>query len=347
MSPQYLFFFFFFFFFNDTATTEIYTLSLHDALPIYSRDDLLDDRVLHFDGHRRACQKRAQLRGFRVHCAKSAELFGGRLRGALFERNVGQSVRVLKARRSQFCLPSRLCTRLLMSDSCAFGVSSWTRSDCAPSTASCAARALSSSRPARSAASISAFAAAAIFSASVCVAARMRATSAADSRAATARSSAISFWMLASLFSASRSCASAAALALPALVIAELIASARRRKNPGAFFQHNQRSTLATMAKLIQLKISLAVCAVALPPCSAARAVATAKKDTKRMLERAKTPRFRLIEPLWRERPGPDGAGLAGLEECGARFRRKAAPPSLPPRGEQPQVPRQYALSRH
>src|SRR3712207_8763540 len=25
-----------FFFFNDTATTEIYTLSLHDALPIYS-----------------------------------------------------------------------------------------------------------------------------------------------------------------------------------------------------------------------------------------------------------------------------------------------------------------------
>src|SRR3712207_7734482 len=25
----------YFFFFNDTATTEIYTLSLHDALPIY------------------------------------------------------------------------------------------------------------------------------------------------------------------------------------------------------------------------------------------------------------------------------------------------------------------------
>src|SRR5689334_25226594 len=28
------FFIFLFFFFNDTATTEIYTLSLHDALPI-------------------------------------------------------------------------------------------------------------------------------------------------------------------------------------------------------------------------------------------------------------------------------------------------------------------------
>src|SRR6266571_9351137 len=31
-----MFFFFFFFFFNDTATTEIYTLSLHDALPTSS-----------------------------------------------------------------------------------------------------------------------------------------------------------------------------------------------------------------------------------------------------------------------------------------------------------------------
>src|SRR2546425_12898168 len=28
--------FFVFFFFNDTATTEIYTLSLHDALPIFA-----------------------------------------------------------------------------------------------------------------------------------------------------------------------------------------------------------------------------------------------------------------------------------------------------------------------
>src|SRR3712207_9485996 len=28
--------FFVFFFFNDTATTEIYTLSLHDALPIWA-----------------------------------------------------------------------------------------------------------------------------------------------------------------------------------------------------------------------------------------------------------------------------------------------------------------------
>src|SRR5258708_31993156 len=36
-----------FFFFNDTATTEIYTLSLHDALPIYvhnQRVNFLDIR---------------------------------------------------------------------------------------------------------------------------------------------------------------------------------------------------------------------------------------------------------------------------------------------------------------
>src|SRR5205807_10426096 len=48
---------FFFFFFNDTATTEIYTLSLHDALPIFARafgapaavgnllDRILDERL--------------------------------------------------------------------------------------------------------------------------------------------------------------------------------------------------------------------------------------------------------------------------------------------------------------
>src|SRR5215467_16076652 len=35
---------FFFFFFNDTATTEIYTLSLHDALPILLRRAFLERR---------------------------------------------------------------------------------------------------------------------------------------------------------------------------------------------------------------------------------------------------------------------------------------------------------------
>src|SRR2546422_7912855 len=44
-----------FFFFNDTATTEIYTLSLHDALPIYSafhtpHSASLTIGRLHYDG---------------------------------------------------------------------------------------------------------------------------------------------------------------------------------------------------------------------------------------------------------------------------------------------------------
>src|SRR5437899_8799315 len=39
------FFFFFFFFFNDTATTEIYTLSLHDALPIFGGVEQRDAEI--------------------------------------------------------------------------------------------------------------------------------------------------------------------------------------------------------------------------------------------------------------------------------------------------------------
>src|SRR6266496_5862175 len=49
---SFVFLFTFFFFFNDTATTEIYTLSLHDALPIYAAAELVDpgglDRSLMF-----------------------------------------------------------------------------------------------------------------------------------------------------------------------------------------------------------------------------------------------------------------------------------------------------------
>src|SRR2546421_7345772 len=36
---------FFFFFFNDTATTEIYTLSLHDALPILGQDQSTEKQL--------------------------------------------------------------------------------------------------------------------------------------------------------------------------------------------------------------------------------------------------------------------------------------------------------------
>src|SRR3712207_9227043 len=53
-----------FFFFNDTATTEIYTLSLHDALPILGRE-LRRARAVGADGHAAAGGRaqRAQARG--------------------------------------------------------------------------------------------------------------------------------------------------------------------------------------------------------------------------------------------------------------------------------------------
>src|SRR3712207_7522491 len=42
-----------FFFFNDTATTEIYTLSLHDALPIYGKNDsIFEELVMNFSTDR-------------------------------------------------------------------------------------------------------------------------------------------------------------------------------------------------------------------------------------------------------------------------------------------------------
>src|SRR3989442_8234600 len=43
--------FFLFFFFNDTATTEIYTLSLHDALPIST--GLQPDDLARYEQHQR------------------------------------------------------------------------------------------------------------------------------------------------------------------------------------------------------------------------------------------------------------------------------------------------------
>src|SRR5439155_20123621 len=68
---SYLFFtsvsyFFSFFFFNDTATTEIYTLSLHDALPIFELVDIYG-RARSFD---RSFQCRKTLRNGREMGAK-------------------------------------------------------------------------------------------------------------------------------------------------------------------------------------------------------------------------------------------------------------------------------------
>src|SRR2546429_3851882 len=50
----------FFFFFNDTATTEIYTLSLHDALPISALCRWCGLHHQHHDGFRGAEQPRSE-----------------------------------------------------------------------------------------------------------------------------------------------------------------------------------------------------------------------------------------------------------------------------------------------
>src|SRR5579884_2779285 len=69
----FLFVLFFFFFFNDTATTEIYTLSLHDALPI--------SRSCRAGAHRRGARRAHDARALRARTAaggrRAAELAVG------------------------------------------------------------------------------------------------------------------------------------------------------------------------------------------------------------------------------------------------------------------------------
>src|SRR5256885_7110996 len=68
---------FFIFFFNDTATTEIYTLSLHDALPISSRATVCAISMgrLLFEGGGSAALNQA--RGTRAGGAEDAEVKKG------------------------------------------------------------------------------------------------------------------------------------------------------------------------------------------------------------------------------------------------------------------------------
>src|SRR2546422_11484905 len=63
-----------FFFFNDTATTEIYTLSLHDALPISAvhaelRTGVVIAAAVSAGGHRRTCSTGPISYGLPIHSA--------------------------------------------------------------------------------------------------------------------------------------------------------------------------------------------------------------------------------------------------------------------------------------
>ena len=60
---------FIFFFFNDTATTEIYTLSLHDALPIsslFAQWSALRTRFVSLHAARATAETTSVMRGDRV-----------------------------------------------------------------------------------------------------------------------------------------------------------------------------------------------------------------------------------------------------------------------------------------
>src|SRR2546430_12704328 len=67
-----------FFFFNDTATTEIYTLSLHDALPICAagrrRGATRSTRPSPLPARPRVCRRRSSSRGTRRSEEHTSEL---------------------------------------------------------------------------------------------------------------------------------------------------------------------------------------------------------------------------------------------------------------------------------
>src|ERR1039458_10746644 len=81
-----------FFFFNDTATTEIYTLSLHDALPICGRD--------------------GEVRGGGSCCRHNRQVGADRKSTRLNSSHLGISYAV-------FCLKKK--TKLYKRRGCAFG----------------------------------------------------------------------------------------------------------------------------------------------------------------------------------------------------------------------------------
>src|SRR6266498_5706179 len=65
-----LVFFCVFFFFNDTATTEIYTLSLHDALPIFVPGPPVQQPLRRHEGLRAPARRGALVRRSEEHTSE-------------------------------------------------------------------------------------------------------------------------------------------------------------------------------------------------------------------------------------------------------------------------------------
>src|SRR5688572_31222458 len=99
------------FFFNDTATTEIYTLSLHDALPIWDRDVVREVG----DEHRGLARQLGDAEGIRVDDREPVALdavLGGGLRQSGGETVIDRKSTRLNSSHSQisyavFCLKKK------------------------------------------------------------------------------------------------------------------------------------------------------------------------------------------------------------------------------------------------
>src|SRR5215217_8552625 len=87
------FFHLFLFFFNDTATTEIYTLSLHDALPIWRPEVVPGAWLARRDHGAVACSDRKSTRLNSSHA------------------NISYAVFCLKKKTTNFCLVYNKTTR--------------------------------------------------------------------------------------------------------------------------------------------------------------------------------------------------------------------------------------------
>src|SRR3712207_6910112 len=85
----------FFFFFNDTATTEIYTLSLHDALPISDHGRSTGQRPHH--------DRLARVQAGEVAQELVRELLRGRAHGALILRRSEEHTSELQSRQYLVC----------------------------------------------------------------------------------------------------------------------------------------------------------------------------------------------------------------------------------------------------